>query len=231
MPEEAKSTENRARIEERFQRDWSLELPESMFRFWALHESLDPEERRAMHDDLWLSPAGIMDLFANPGARPRDGIDVRVHWRFYRPEMGRAYSNRYTPAVIPPIDPDRITTLDNAGALVAGETALDRPAHNGADEAKFARYMYGLFRDAEAFEGSVADARSRCAAGDPAEALVLGRDLHWASGGDPAREAHARELLVMAYRALDRPSLTEIADAHHRHRNLPSVDILDKEQT
>ncbi|TYB44977.1 ADP-ribosylation family protein [Actinomadura chibensis] len=326
MPEETGGVENRARIEERLHHDWGLELPESIFRFWEFHESLEPEERRGMRDDLWLSTAGIMDLFADPGARPRDGIDVRVHWRFYRdppefvtfmlggsdglhyglrfddgrtcngvasyynndgggldtgaatpleavraylervwvdlddphygegasekqarlarlrdrltayetgdrPEVGRDYGDRYHPAVIPPVDPSRITTLDNAGALVAGETALDRPAHNGADEYKFAEYMHGLFQDAEALEESVADARSRCAAGDPAEALVLGRDLHWASGGDPVREARAHELLVMAYRALDRPALAEIADAHHRHRDLPSVDVLRKEHT
>ncbi|RFS82302.1 DUF2228 domain-containing protein [Actinomadura spongiicola] len=313
--------ENRASIEERFQRDWGLEPPESIFRFWEFHQSLDADERRAMHDDLWLGTAGIMDLFADPGARPRDGIDIRVHWRFYRdppefltfmtggsdglhyglwfedgrtctgvasyysndgggldtsaatpleavrdylervwfdlddprhgegateardrlrrlrdkltayetadrPEVGRAYSDRYHPPVIPPVDPDRITTLDSAGALVVGETALDRPAHNGADQNKFARYVHDLFQDAEAREESVADARGRCAAGDPAEALVLGRDLHWTSGGDPVREAHAHELLVMAYRALGRSALAEIADAHHRHRDLPSVDVL-----
>lgn len=86
--------------------------------------------------------------------------------------------------------------------------------------------MYGLFEDAESVAESVAEARRRCTAGDPAEALVLGRDLHWASGGDAVREAWANELLVMAYRALDRWSLAGIAQAHHRHRALPDVDVL-----
>lgn len=329
MPEDfgsMENVENRTRAEERFRRDWGLEPPESLFRFWALHQSLDPEERRAMHDDLWLSPGGVADVLADPGARPRDGVDIRVHYRFYRdppefvtfmlggsdglhyglrfddgrtcsgvasyysndgggldtsaatpleavraylervwadlddphygegasekrtrlgrlrdklaayetgdrPEVGRDYGERYEPPVVPPLDPDRITTLDNAGALVAGGTTLDRPAHNGADEYKFATYMHDLFHDAQALAESVAQARGRCAAGDPAEALVLGRDLHWASAGDPTREACARELLVMAYRALDRPSLAEIADVHHRHRGIPSVDVLDRART
>jgi hypothetical protein len=322
MPERAWNQENRARIEERLQQGWGLEPPESLFRFWAFHQALGPEERQAMNDDLWLSPAGIMDLFTDPDAQPRDGIDIRAHWRFYRDppefvtfmlggsdglhyglwfddgrtcsgaasyynndgggidtqartpleavrgylehvwrdlddphygegasakrsrlsllreklttfetgdrtEVGRAYNDKYQPAIIPPVDRDRITTLDNAGALVAGETTLDRPAHNEADEYKFATYMHAHFQDTAALEESVEEARTLCAAGDPAEALVLGRDLHWASAGDPTREAYANELLVMAYHALDRPSLAAIAEAHHRHRSLPTVDILE----
>jgi hypothetical protein len=144
--------------------------------------------------------------------------------------MSWRFSRRYEPRTLPPVDPERITTLDGAGALVAGATALDRPAHNGADEARFAAYMYGLFEDATAVEACVVDARRRCAAGDPAEALVLGRDLHWASGGDPAREAHANELLGVAYRALGRPSLAGIAGAHPRHRAQPDVDVLATEE-
>jgi non-ribosomal peptide synthetase component F len=65
----------------------------------------------------------------------------------------------------------------------------------------------------------VEDARRRCAEGDATEALVLGRDLHWASAGEPDLEALANELLTLAYRALDRPALAGIADAHHRHRS------------
>jgi hypothetical protein len=324
MAEKPDGLENRAEIEERFRRDWGLEPPESIFRFWAFHRSLGAAERQALGDDLWMSPAGVMDLFGDPDARPRDGLDIRVHWRYYRdppefvtfmlgntdglhygllfddgrtcsgvgsyynndgggidtragtplealravlervwvdldhdddpayrdevaakrsriallraaltafetgdrPEVGMAYRDAYEPPFVPPVDPDRITTLDGAGALVAGETALGRPAHNGADEYKFAKHMYALFEDTTALEDHVEDARRRCAAGDPAEALVLGRDLHWASGGDPVREAYANELLVMAYRALGRPALADIADAHHRHRALPDVDVL-----
>ncbi|MFD0548107.1 hypothetical protein ACFQ0X_02235 [Streptomyces rectiviolaceus] len=143
-----------------------------------------------------------------------------------RPEVGIAYSRAYDTAIAP-VDPDRITTLDGAGALASGGSALDRPAHNGADEYKFATYMYALFDDAGALRESVEEARRRCSAGDPTEALLLGRDLHWASVGDPTREALANELLVTAYRALDRPGLAETADAHHRHRSLPKVNVLE----
>jgi hypothetical protein len=312
-----------SRIRERFHQDWGLELPESIFRFWAFHQSLGPVEREAL-GDLGVGPYGIMDLFTDPEAQPRSGVDIRVHGRYYRdppefvtfmygntdglhfglwfedghvcsgvasyysndgggidtsagtpleavravlervwydledddpeeaaamqpgltllrerltefetgdrPEVGQAYSDRYNPPFVPPVDPDRITTLDEAGALAAGETALDRPAHNGADAYKFGTHMYGLFDDPAAVEASVADARRRCAAGDPTEALVLGRDLHWASAGDPTREAYSHELLVMAYRALGRPSLAGIAGAHHRHRSLPTVKVLETGQ-
>ena len=314
---------DRAALEERFLRDRGLELPESIFRFWAFLGSLGPAEERALQD-LMVSPMGILDLFADPGQQPREGVDVRVHGRYYRDppeflsfmhggsdglhyglwsddgrtcngvasyynndgggidrsaatplealrsiverswrdlqddvqeeetaaqlsrlgllrdaltaletgartEIGLAYSRAYDMNRLP-VDPDRVTTLDGAGALVSGETALDRPAHNGADEYKFATYMYALIDDAAALEASVQKARRRCSAGDPAEALVLGRDLHWASGNDPHCEAIANELLVMAYRALDRPTLAETADAHHRHRSLPQVTVLEPKQ-
>ncbi|WP_434599408.1 ADP-ribosylation family protein [Streptomyces sp. A5-4] len=317
----ATGPEQRARIEQRVLRDWGVELPESVFRFWAFLGSLGHAEQREL-SDIGVSPGGVMDLFDEPGRRPRDGVDIRVHGRFYRdppefltfmyggsdglhyglwfddgrtcsgvasyynndgggidrrfqsplgalrdylercwrdlddddaqddevaahrarmgllraaltafetadrPEVGLAYSRLYD-FVARPVDPERVTTLDGAGALATGGTALGRPPHNGADESKFATYMYGLFEDPSALEAGVAEARRRCAAGDPVEALVLGRDLHWASGDDPVRERLAHELLAAAYRALGRPALAEIADAHHRHRALPRVDVLE----
>ncbi|MFE0130881.1 ADP-ribosylation family protein [Streptomyces sp. NPDC059037] len=323
MTEQTESAAVRAAVEERFLREWGFELPESVFRFWAFLGSLGPVEQQAL-GELDVSPVGIMDLFADPGLLPRDGIDVRVHGRYYRdppefltflhggsdglhhglwfddgrtcsgvasyynndggginthaatpleavrailelvwrdldddvqdeevtarrsrlallrdaltgfetgdrPEVGLAYSKTYD-WTIKAEDPDRVTTLDSAGALAAGESVLDRPAHNGADEYKFATYMYALFDDAEALRANLEEARSRCSAGDPTEALLLGRDLHWASGGDPDREALAHELLVLAYRALDRPALAGIAEAHHRHRSLAKVDVLETKQ-
>ena len=258
---------NRACVEERFLRDWGFELPDSIFRFSAFLGSLGPVEHQALRE-LDVSPAGIMDLFADAGLRPFEGIDVRVHGRYYRdppefltfmhggsdglhhglwfddgrtcravasyynndgggidttsrtplealrailehrwrdldddvqdeetsarrsrlvwlrdalivvetgdrPEVGIAYTMAYD-AIIPPVDLDRLTTLDGAGALVSGETALDRPAHHQADEYKFATYMYALFDDAAALQAGLQEARRRCSAGDPAEALVLG---------------------------------------------------------
>ncbi|WP_435240408.1 ADP-ribosylation family protein [Streptomyces cucumeris] len=311
----------RTAVADRVLREWGLTLPESFFRFWTFLEGLGPVERQAFAD-LDLAVAGVTDLCADPGLPPRDGVDVRVHGRYYRDppefltflhggsdglhyglwsddgracdgvasyythdgggidrrwrtplealrarlerhwrdledddaepeyltarrtglerlrdaltaletgdrrEVGLAYSDAHDSGP-PPEDPDRITTLDSGGALVAGRTALDRPPHGGADEYRFARYVYGLFDDAAAVEDCVADALRWCADGDPAEALVLGRDLHWASAGDRVREAQANTLLVAAYRALGRTSLLEIAEAHHRHRDLPRVDVLD----
>ncbi len=179
---------------------------------------------RCLHD--------LEDDAADPGAGARHSGLVRLRAALTaletgdRPETGLAYSRAYE-FVARPVDHERITTLDGAGALVTGATALERPPHNGADEHRFAAYMYAGFDDPASLQASVAQARSRCAAGDPAEALVLGRDLHWASHGDPLREALANELLVTAYRALGRRPLADLADAHHRHRFLPQVDVLE----
>lgn len=311
---------DRPRIEERFERDWGIELPDSIFRFWEFCTTAGPEEQRALAD-ICVGPAGILDLFADPGVQPRAGLDVRVHGRFYadppefltfmyggsdglhyglwtddgrtcdavasyytrdgggiekraetplqavrailercwedvsdddqgdaevaaklvrlellrralagyehetRPEIGIAYSHRYD-FIRQAVDEERVTTLDGAGALVTGATTLDRPPHNAADESRFAAYLHSQFEDPAALDAWVAEARRRCAAGDPAEALVLGRDLHWASGGNPVHEAQANELLVAAYRALDRPALAATAAAHHQHRHLADVEIL-----
>ncbi|MEV4945320.1 hypothetical protein [Streptomyces sp. NPDC053755] len=300
---------------------WGLELPVSYFRFLDFLAALGPVERRALRD-LDLAPCGVTDLFADPGAVPRDGLDLRTHGRYYRDppefltflhggsdglhfglwsddgrtctgvgsyrnddgegidlrhrtpleavrarveaaqrdlaeyaadgdeeekarlaglgalrglltefetaertETGAAYAQAYD-GHVPAVDPRRITTLDGAGALVSGKTALDRPPHNAADAYRFATFVEQLFDDPVALRNAREEALRRAAAGDPAEALVLGRDLHQASYGNREREDYAGELLALAYRALDRPALAGIAEAHHRHRSLPSVDVL-----
>ncbi|MCZ4123456.1 ADP-ribosylation family protein [Streptomyces sp. H39-S7] len=309
---------------ERFQRDWGVELPDSVFEFWNFCAVVGPAEQQALAD-ISVGPAGVLDLFAEDRSPPA-GLDVRLHGRFYRdppefltfmyggsdglhyglwtddgrtcdavasyyardgggiekraetplqtvrailercwtdvadddpedadvaaklarlgllrqalaghesecrPEIGSAYSYRYD-FLRQAVDENRVTTLDEAGALVSGTTALERPPHNAADEARFAAYLYSVFDDPAALESCAAEARRRCAAGDPAEALVLGRDLHWGSVGDPVREALAAELLSAAYLALDRPSLAATAAAHHRHRHLPDVEILRRAGT
>lgn len=308
----------RAAAEERVRREWGFELPESLFRFSDFLASLGRAERSALQMDVGISPCGIMDLLDDPDAQPRDGIDVRVHGRYYRdppefltfmhggsdglhfglwlddgrscagvgsyynndgggigvpsgtpleaarmllervwrdlvdygeaegdrgrgvrrlreallafetgdrPEEGLSYVNRYD--VGPAADAGRIMTYDGAGAMVTGETTANRPPAGHPNEWMFAKHLRGqLAGGADDVAAHVAEARRRCQDGDPAEALVLGRDLHWLSGGDPVRERYAHELLVMAYRALGRDSLAEIADAHHRHRDLPQVTVL-----
>ncbi|MFV8749904.1 ADP-ribosylation family protein [Nannocystaceae bacterium ST9] len=59
--------------------------------------------------------------------------------------------------------------------------------------------------------------------GQPAFALVLGRELHWFDHDEWRGESLA--LLVGAYRALGRDALAEIASIHHRHRDLGSVAV------
>jgi hypothetical protein len=69
----------------------------------------------------------------------------------------------------------------------------------------------------------IEQAREELAAGRPAYALVLGRELHWFDQDE--WRAEGLELLVAAYRALGRDALAEIAVVHHRHRDLPSVGV------
>ncbi|MFD3942049.1 hypothetical protein [Streptomyces sp. NPDC058579] len=301
--------------------EWGLELPDSFFRFADFLAALGPVEQRALRD-LELAPYGVMDLFADPSALPRDGLDIRVHGRYYRDppefltflhggsdglhfglwsddgrtcdgvasyytddgegierchrtpleavrarieavhrdladyaadgdeaelarladlgrlrevmtgfetgertETGLAYSEAYVYRR-PPVDAARITTMDGAGALLSGATVLDRPPHGAADVHRFGTFMEDLLDDAEAVRAARDEALRRAAAGDPAEALVLGRDLHRASYGRAEHEEYASELLAVAYRELGRPALAEVAAAHHRHRALPDVDVL-----
>jgi hypothetical protein len=83
----------------------------------------------------------------------------------------------------------------------------------------------------DALADRVAEAKRRAETGDAAEALALGRDLHWLSGDQPEREAAAADLLAVAYRALGRDALAGIVEAHHRHRALASVDVLEPRPT
>lgn len=321
---------DRPAIEERFTRDWKMELPDSIFRFWAFLLSLGPVERKGL-GELDLGPFGIMDLFDDPAALPRDGVDVRVHGRFYRDppefvtfmrggtdglhyglwyddgrtctgiasyynndgggvglpsgtpltavraslewawrdtdleagteavaplgscltrlrfrlralrevvmffetgdrhEEGEEYHETYRAShtLLRHGDPDRFETLDGGGARVAGRTSIARGRQRPFDDYDFCTGLDKVLTgDPDAMRTHVAEARRRCAAGDPADALTLGRDLHWVSRGDPERERLAHELLVLAYRALGRDNLAEIASAHYRHRDLPAVNVL-----
>ncbi|MBE1584291.1 hypothetical protein ACFPOI_29920 [Nonomuraea angiospora] len=148
-----------------------------------------------------------------------------------RDEQGEDYHKAYgqSPELLEHGDPDRIETLDGGGALVDGDTAIKRDRQRPWDDGGFcAALQQELTGDPAVRDARVAEARRRCAAGHPADALALGRDLHWISAGDPEREHQANELLTMAYRALGRDNLAAIAQAHHRHRDLPQVHVLEK---
>jgi hypothetical protein len=84
------------------------------------------------------------------------------------------------------------------------------------------------FPDEVEARGFVEEARRALAAGDVAHALALGRDLHWAD--IEALRAETLELLVSAYRALGREALAATAEAHHRHRDLTHVDVMEPAQ-
>lgn len=80
---ESRVARDRAAIERRFADDWGIELPDSIFRYRLFLLSLGPVEQRALHDTE-LRPFGIMDLFDDPACPAREGVDVRVHGRYYR---------------------------------------------------------------------------------------------------------------------------------------------------
>lgn len=111
----------------------------------------------------------------------------------------------------------RFMTTDSAGAVAPGEPLIPRTA---AAEASLHALLEG---DLDARVRGAVEALER---GDATEALCLGRDLHWRSDGDPAREEAARDLLVRAYRALGRDALAEIAEVHHAARGLASAAVL-----
>lgn len=147
-----------------------------------------------------------------------------------RDEQGGDYHDAYgsSPEVYERGAPDRLETLDGGGALVDGDTAIERGRQRPWSDYDFCTTLRKeLTGDPAARDALVAEALRRCAAGFPADALALGRDLHWISAGDSGREAQANELLTMAYRALGRDNLAAIAEAHHRHRDLPRVHVLE----
>lgn len=152
------------------------------------------------------------------------------------PEQGNEYILRSYPhrdGWYGSVDATRVTTLDGAGALVTGETVLPRgPQQAGEDRALTERIRTALTGDRQALAAGVAEAKRRCAAGDPAEALALGRDLHFISDDGAVRrnriadhERYAAELLVMAYRALGRDNLAELAALDHHERDIPWAGV------
>jgi hypothetical protein len=71
----------------------------------------------------------------------------------------------------------------------------------------------------------VAEARAALDRGEPAFALGLGRDLHWADQDD--LRAETKELLTRAYRMLGREALARIVEVHHAHRDLRMVTVFE----
>jgi hypothetical protein len=108
-------------------------------------------------------------------------------------------------------DSPRLTTADGAGALASRQSLRSQPSWSGGD-----------------FNALAGAATAALEQGNPAEALCLGRDLHWGSARDLQRERAARQLLVSAYRALGREALAVIAELHQANRQLGSVAVLTR---
>jgi hypothetical protein len=124
-----------------------------------------------------------------------------------------------SPESLPAPPGHRLETVDGAGALV-------RPGDPERTRDPGALYQELSRIEPEALRERVHAALQSCEAGDPSEALALGRDLHWLSAGVREREEAAAALLEAAYRALGRPALAEVARVHQRHRDLRTVGVI-----
>lgn len=130
------------------------------------------------------------------------------------PQEGDDYAAARRAATAQPQRPQRLPTLDEGGARAGDEP----PSVDGPDHDRRRSRREELTKDPSARAARVAEARRRCESGEPADALVLGRDLHWVAGKDPDIEREAAELLEPAYRALGRDNLARITRAHHQWR-------------
>lgn len=97
------------------------------------------------------------------------------------------------------------------------------PEHGHARASEASRRYEAYRSESPDVDAWIAQAQHELEQGQPAFALVLGRELHWFDS-DRWRE-RGLALLVDAYRALGRDALAEIALVHHRHRDLRSVAI------
>jgi hypothetical protein len=80
---EARVASQRGAIADRVWRDWGLRLPESFFRFLCVWEGLAAPVRAAAAA-RGLHPMGLCDLLKDPSAPPAEGLDPRLHGRYFR---------------------------------------------------------------------------------------------------------------------------------------------------
>jgi hypothetical protein len=106
-----------------------------------------------------------------------------------------------------------------AGVLVPGVmTPLPYLAERKRDGSPF-------FGDAARTRRFITEARTALDRGEPAYALGLGRDLHWADRDE--FRADALDLLVRAYRMLGREPLAAIVELQHRNRDSTSLTVFE----
>jgi hypothetical protein len=101
----------------------------------------------------------------------------------------------------------------------------------GSGDTRSARWPYDANERSDAFAAGspeadewVATARRELAAGQPAFALVLGRELYQCDREE--QRDLALDLLTAAYRALGRDALADLAVVHQANRDLANTDIL-----
>jgi hypothetical protein len=142
-----------------------------------------------------------------------------------RPETGGAYEDAYDHQP-PAVEWLRKETLDGAGALVPARSTVTRPMMGASgstwDEEAWRVVLAG---PRDVVDGYVREARERCAADDPGHALLLGRDLHWHRVIDTSHTQDARDLLLMAYRAMGQRYLADVVEAQYRHPDLNSHNV------
>jgi hypothetical protein len=111
------------------------------------------------------------------------------------------------------------------GDILGGMGPALKPSHgNPRDTYREYEARYEAYKARE-HQPIVDEARRELAAGKPAYALVVGRELHWFDDDDT--RADSLELLTRAYEALGRHALAEIARVHHAHRDLESVAVYE----
>jgi hypothetical protein len=137
-------------------------------------------------------------------------------WMWLQYALARDAVAAFATASAPSLPPSgyRLSTQDGVGALLLVDGAMDE---RGLEKLQH-RYLPD---DPEDLRRLIRDALADCAAGDPARALLYGRDFHWESCLHPEREEAAVRLLEAAYRAQGRTGLAELVVLHHQHRRRP----------
>jgi hypothetical protein len=137
-----------------------------------------------------------------------------------RAETGEDYTERYA-GVTRRDELVVAQTLEGMGIVVP--PAAYRPLT--LDDRRLWRHLRRTDDPADVVE----EARKALTDGFPGTALKLGKDL-WATTG-PVKTAYACELLDSAYAALGRETLRGVLQTHRANRELPSVDILEDEDS
>lgn len=70
-------------LRERFRAAYGLSLPDHALRFWALWQSRSRAEIKAF-EFAGMSAGGFYDLFGDTVPTPQEGLDPRLHGRFYQ---------------------------------------------------------------------------------------------------------------------------------------------------